>query len=84
MAEPTAANVHPEPGPGSVAEFKKKKKKASSLPAHSPPGLAQVLKEEEGNHFSSSYQYVAKSSRIFHTLSLKSEFFGFSTPSHIK
>lgn len=27
MAEPTAANVHPEPGPGSVAEFKKKKKK---------------------------------------------------------
>lgn len=26
MAEPKAANVHPEPGPGSVARVKKKKK----------------------------------------------------------
>lgn len=74
MAERAAANVHPEPGPGSVARDKKKKK-ASSFPAHSPPGLARVLKEGEVNHFSSSYQYVAKPSCIFHSSSLKSVFF---------
>lgn len=83
MAEPRAANAHPESGLGPVAW----ELKMPLLFLPSLPGLAQLLKERQVNNFSSSYQYVAESSCIFHFLSLKSDFFSFLVfyiPSRIK
>lgn len=74
MAELTAANVHPESGPNPVAPEFKNASFFPPPPFHSLPGWAKVLKEEEVNNFSSSYQHVAKPSYTFHSLSLKSDF----------
>lgn len=89
MAELTAVHVHPESGLGPVA---RELKNASSFPFHNLLGLAQFLKDGEVNNFSFSYHYVAKPSYVFHSLSLKSDYWGgdgregesCSTLSHIK